>query len=44
MICFTCSDNDKVDPVYIFLDNSTKKHWEIIDITGYNFWENYLED
>lgn len=41
---FTFSDNDEFDPVYIFLDNSTKNHWEIIDITGYNFWENYLED
>lgn len=39
---FTFSDKDKYDELNIVLDNPTKKHWEIVDLAGYDFWKEYL--
>lgn len=39
---FTFSDNDKYDELNIVLDNPTERHWEIVDLAGYDFWKEYL--
>ena len=39
---FTFSDNDKYKELNIVLDNPAKKHWEIVDLAGYDFWKEYL--
>lgn len=36
---FTFSDNDKFKELNIVLDNPAKKHWEIVDLAGYDFWK-----
>ena len=41
-VTFVFSDKDKYNDLNIILENSNKKHWEIVDISGYDFWKEYL--
>ena len=41
-VTFIFSNNNEYNDLNLILKNSSKKHWEIVDISGYDFWKEYL--